>query len=154
MAVKVTPYRRFLLSAFHSRFGQASLLALLVNWDNAVWVGPKSSCECRNYRRAPRLTLSSDLVVVSTGAGGPASPLLLHFESGNLCSACGHARYRRPNQSHTIYCFPWLPAEFFDVQNLRLIPFLGMVVWRGIRLFLSGWSESCLGQEGRYEHIR
>ena len=37
------PYRRFLTSAFHSRFVQASSLALLVAFDTTFWISDKRS---------------------------------------------------------------------------------------------------------------
>jgi len=39
----IRPYRRFLNSALHTRLQNASLLALLLNWDTAFWVGSHDS---------------------------------------------------------------------------------------------------------------
>ncbi|KAF7506169.1 hypothetical protein GJ744_012149 [Endocarpon pusillum] len=41
--LRIRPYRRFLTSAFHRRFVHASALALLVCWDDAFWLGSKTS---------------------------------------------------------------------------------------------------------------
>lgn len=63
---QIRPYRRFLTSALHRRFVHASALALIVCWDNAFWIGKKSSCECIWQRRGRVLTLSRFLVMVPT----------------------------------------------------------------------------------------
>ena len=36
------PYRRFLTSALHTKFVHAALVSLLISWDNAALLGPKS----------------------------------------------------------------------------------------------------------------
>jgi hypothetical protein len=44
----IRPYRRFLNSALHTRLQHASLLALLLSWDNAFWVGSQTSCKSQS----------------------------------------------------------------------------------------------------------
>jgi hypothetical protein len=41
----IRPYRRFLNSILHTRLQHASLLALLLSWDNAFWIGSRTSCK-------------------------------------------------------------------------------------------------------------
>jgi hypothetical protein len=62
---RIRPYRRFLTSALHRRFVHASVLALIICWDDAFWLGNKTSCgSIPSTSHGQALTRSRFLVLV------------------------------------------------------------------------------------------
>lgn len=130
------PYRRFLNSAFHTRFVHAALICLLISLNNAFWLGSKrGTSSCPAFRRP--LMSRSLLVMVSTRSCRPQGLAFLYVEPFRLYAAGGHSQSRPADNNLCFRCVKNKRIEQYDFPDGVLVCGFSLVVHRSLHLVVA-----------------
>ncbi len=151
---RIRPYRRFLTSALHRRFVHASALALMVCWDDAFWLGKKTSCRCCRQSADEALTCSRFLVVVPNQLHWCPSYPRLRLMFSCLHTARGYPTPWSAKHSITVRHLSWVCLWPKYSPDTLLVSVFSMVVQRGLHLDIFKIGEPGVDSERRHEHTR
>lgn len=132
-------YREFLTPALHRRFTRAAAISLVICYLTAVLIGEKTSCTqvpplifCQV--RCWKKILPTRVMVAPNRANWHTNSFALHLLPFGICSSCRPASFGS-KKYNVVFCdIHKVPLSIQYGPNLMVVPFLCMVVWRGLYL--------------------
>lgn len=147
---KPRAYKRFLTSAFHTRFVHAALLSLFICWDQAILLTPKyGEFAGHNERLWAIIDIGRHiLVLVSTWPRWLEGPPLLLRHHLHLHPPSRHCDGGEADSDISLPTGPSEPVQCLHLQDLLLVHCFSMVVYRNLHMVQL---KHDLGHKGRLD---